>query len=83
MTWQVVWEPAALNAAAGHLKADPASVDTLLRVTDQLAGNERPEGARAWGAGHRRLHHGPWRVLSRVDHDTRVLPIEHVGRTGA
>ncbi|WP_407111800.1 hypothetical protein ACE1N8_19270 [Streptomyces sp. DSM 116494] len=47
MTWQVVWEPAALNAVAGHLKADPASGDTLLRVTDQLAKNERPEGARA------------------------------------
>lgn len=83
MTWQVVWEPAALNAAAGHLKADPASVDTLLRVPDQLAENERPEGARAWGTGHRRLHHGPWRVVYRVDHDTRMLHIEHVGRTGA
>ncbi len=83
MTWQVAWEPAALNAAVGHLKADPYSVDALLRVTDQLAENERPEGARPWGTGHRRLHRGPWRVLCRVDHDTRTLHIEHVGRTGA
>lgn len=83
MTWQVVWEPTALNATAGHLEADPASVDALLRVTDEPAENERPEGSRAWGTGHRRLHRGPWRVPCRVDHDTRMLPIEHVGRTGA
>ncbi|MFD7279675.1 hypothetical protein ACFV80_22180 [Streptomyces sp. NPDC059862] len=42
MTWQVVWEPAALDAAAGHLKDDPLSVDALLQVTDQLAENGRP-----------------------------------------
>ncbi|KUM79551.1 type II toxin-antitoxin system RelE family toxin [Streptomyces curacoi] len=83
MTWQVVWEPAALNAAVGHLKGDPHSVDALLRAADQLAENERPEGSRAWGAEHRRLHHGPWRILYRVDPDTRTVHIEHVGRTGA
>ncbi|MEU6348275.1 type II toxin-antitoxin system RelE/ParE family toxin [Streptomyces sp. NPDC047072] len=81
MTWQVVWEPAALNAAAGHLKDDPHGVDSLLRATDQLAEDERPEGSRAWGTRHRRLHHGPWRILYRVDPDARTLHIEHVGRT--
>ncbi|MFE7842609.1 type II toxin-antitoxin system RelE/ParE family toxin [Streptomyces sp. NPDC057474] len=83
MTWQVQWEPAALNAAAGHLKDDPDSVDALLRATDQLAENERPEGSRAWGAEHRRLYHGPWRILYRLDPEARTLHIEHVGRTGA
>ncbi|MFI9171071.1 type II toxin-antitoxin system RelE/ParE family toxin [Streptomyces lincolnensis] len=82
MIWTVQWEPAALNAAAGHLKDDPQSVDALLRATDQLAENERPEGSRAWGTQHRRLHHGSWRILYRVDPETRTLHIEHVGRTG-
>jgi hypothetical protein len=83
VTWQVQWEPAALNAAAGHLKDDPDSVDALLRATDQLAENERPEGSRAWGAAHRRLHHGPWRILYRLDPEARTPHIEHVGRPGA
>ncbi|MFJ6568646.1 type II toxin-antitoxin system RelE/ParE family toxin [Streptomyces sp. NPDC091292] len=83
MTWQVSWEPAALDAAAGHLKDDPQGVDALLRATDQLAENDRPEGSRAWGTAHRRLRHGPWRILYRVDSDTGTLHIEHIGRSGA
>jgi mRNA-degrading endonuclease RelE of RelBE toxin-antitoxin system len=83
VTWQVQWEPAALNEATGYLKDDPQGVDALLQATDQLAENPRPEGSRAWGTHHRRLHHGPWRILYRFDQDTRTLHIEHVGQTGA
>ncbi|WP_200304491.1 type II toxin-antitoxin system RelE/ParE family toxin [Streptomyces adelaidensis] len=83
MTWQVLWEPAALNSAAGHLKGDPNSVDTLLRAADRLAQDERPEGSHAWGAEHRRSHRAPWRILCRIDPQTRTLHIEHVGRTAA
>ncbi|MDU8995538.1 MULTISPECIES: type II toxin-antitoxin system RelE/ParE family toxin [Streptomyces] len=81
MTWRVLWEPAALNAATGHLKDDPQGVDALLRATDQLTEDERPEGSRAWGVDHRRLHHGPWRILYRIDAEARTLHIEHIGRT--
>ncbi|MFD5650236.1 type II toxin-antitoxin system RelE/ParE family toxin [Streptomyces sp. NPDC127039] len=80
MTWQVIWEPAALDAATGHLKGDPAGVDELLHATDQLAGDPRPEGSRAWGVDHRRLHHGRWRILYRLDAEARTPYIEHVGR---
>ncbi|MEV8594708.1 type II toxin-antitoxin system RelE/ParE family toxin [Streptomyces sp. NPDC052012] len=83
MTWQVVWEPAALDAATGYLKVDPQDVDDLLRATDQLAEEPRPEGSRAWGVDHRRLHHGRWRVLYRLEPETRTLYIEHVGRREA
>jgi mRNA-degrading endonuclease RelE of RelBE toxin-antitoxin system len=82
VSWEVVWEPAALNAATGHLKDDPNGVDSLLRTTDQLAENPRPEQSRPWGTHHRRLRDGPWRVLYRVDPDTRTIYIEHVGHTG-
>ncbi|QKV93558.1 type II toxin-antitoxin system RelE/ParE family toxin [Streptomyces sp. NA02950] len=82
MTWRVTWEPAALNAAAGYLKDDPQGVDALLRATDQLAENHRPEGSHPWGTEHRRLRHGPWRILYRVDPDAHALHIEHVGRAG-
>jgi mRNA interferase RelE/StbE len=81
VTWQVQWEPVALNEAAGYLKDDSQGVDALLQATDQLAEDPRPEGSRAWGVHHRRLHHGPWRILYRVDSDARILHIEHVGRT--
>ncbi|MEV3857035.1 type II toxin-antitoxin system RelE/ParE family toxin [Streptomyces sp. NPDC050095] len=80
MTWRVTWEPVALNAATGYLKEDPAGVDALLQATDQLAGNARPEGSRAWGTEHRRLRSGPWRILYRIDEVAHALHIEHVGR---
>ncbi|HEY7016514.1 MAG TPA: type II toxin-antitoxin system RelE/ParE family toxin [Streptosporangiaceae bacterium] len=83
MTWRVVWEPAALDAAAGHLKNDPRGVDALLRATDQLAENPQPKESCPWGSDHRRLHHGPWRILYRADPDARTLHIEHIGHTGA
>ena len=83
MTWQVVWEPAALNAAAGHLKDDPLGVDALLAATDQLAEHHRPEASRPWGTEHRRLRRGPWRILYRVDPDARTPYIEHIGHAGA
>jgi mRNA-degrading endonuclease RelE of RelBE toxin-antitoxin system len=82
VTWQVLWESSALNAAAGFLKDDPASVDALLMATDQLAEDPRPAGSRAWGVHHRRLHHGPWRILYRVDPDAQSVHVEHIGRTG-
>ena len=80
MTWQVLWEPAALDAATGHLKDDPRGVDDLLSATDRPVEDPRPEGSRAWGVDHRRLHHGSWRVLYRLDAETETLYIEHVGR---
>lgn len=80
MTWQVLWESAALDAATGQLKNDPLGVDDLLSATDRLAEDPRPEGSRAWGVNHRRLHHGSWRVLYRLDPEARTLHIEHVGR---
>lgn len=83
MTWQVLWEPAALDAAAGHLKGGPEGVDTLLQATDRLAEDPRPPESRPWGTDHRRLRHGPWRILYRVDQGARTLHIEHVGHTGA
>jgi mRNA interferase RelE/StbE len=80
LTWSVVWEPTALDAATGHLAKDPASVDALLAATDELTGNPRPGSSRPWGTEYRRLRHGPWRVLYRIDTGTQTVHIEHVGR---
>lgn len=65
----------------GFLKDDPQGVDTLLQATDGLTESPRPEGSRAWGVHHRRLHRGPWRILNRIDEEARTLHIEHIGRT--
>ncbi|MFE7959203.1 type II toxin-antitoxin system RelE/ParE family toxin [Streptomyces sp. NPDC057413] len=81
MTWEGQWEPAALNEATGFLKDDPRGVDTLLQATDGLTENPRPEGSRAWEVYHRRLHRGPWRILHRIDEETRTMHIEHIGRS--
>ncbi|MFF4748939.1 type II toxin-antitoxin system RelE family toxin [Streptomyces sp. NPDC002514] len=77
---EVQWEPVALDEATGFLKDDPHAVDALLKATDQLAENPRPEGSRAWGVDRRRLRHGPWRVVYRMDPEARILHIEHIGR---
>jgi len=68
-----------LNAATGHLKADSHGVEALLHATDQLIENPRPDASRPWGTDHRRLRHGPWRILYRIDPDARVIHIEHIG----
>lgn len=83
MTWAVVWEPTALDAATRHLAHDPASVDALLHATDQLADNPRPAPSRPWGTEYRRLRHGAWRVLYRLDAEEHTVYIEHVGRSRA
>lgn len=82
MTWEVVWEPAALDAATRYLREDPAGLDSLLQATDQLADDPRPASSRPWGTEYRRLRHGPWRILYRLAPDHRTLHIEHVGRSG-
>ncbi|MEU3525979.1 type II toxin-antitoxin system RelE/ParE family toxin [Streptomyces sp. NPDC038707] len=83
MTWEVPWEPAALDGATGFLDDDPEGVDTLLQATGRLTEDPGPGGSRAWGAHRRRLHRGPWRVLYRVDEESRTLHAEHVGRARA
>jgi mRNA-degrading endonuclease RelE of RelBE toxin-antitoxin system len=80
LTWAVVWEPSALDAATGYLAKDPVSVDSLLVATDQLTDNPRPAASRPWGTEYRRLRHGPWRVLYRIDAAEQTVHIEHVGR---
>jgi mRNA interferase RelE/StbE len=80
LTWEVVWEPTALDAATRYLSQDPAGVDSLLHATDQLATDPRPAASRPCGTEYRRLRHGPWRILYRVDTDQQVLYVEHVGQ---
>lgn len=79
MSWEVIWDLAALNEAAGFVKTHNKDVSTLLDARDVLEQTERPEGSRSWGAHHRRLHLGPWRVLYRIDRVAHQIHIEHVG----
>jgi hypothetical protein len=77
-----MWEPTAVNAAARYLAEDPAGVDSLMQATDQLAEDSRPAASRPWGTEYRRLRHGPWRIIYRLDADQQKLYIEHIGRSG-
>lgn len=79
MNWEVQWEPAAINQAAGFLETHPNDLPTLFSACDELADNERPSGSSPWGVDYRRLRRGAWRLLYPVDSQNRTIRIEHVG----
>jgi mRNA-degrading endonuclease RelE of RelBE toxin-antitoxin system len=82
VTWDVLWEPAALDVAVGHLKESPVGVEILLEAARQLADNPRPAESTPWGSDYRRLRQGNWRILYRIDESAHSVHIEHVGRSG-
>jgi mRNA interferase RelE/StbE len=68
MSYQVLWESAFTAQAAKYLQDDPVGLADLIAVTDALADGPSPPGSVAWGETCRRLHHGRYRVLYRLDH---------------
>ncbi|WBB63892.1 type II toxin-antitoxin system RelE/ParE family toxin [Streptomyces sp. WMMC500] len=83
--YAVVWELDATNKVAGYLgdATTPETRRSLAEVyvrVDELAENPCPPDSHSWGPDHRRLHHGMWRILYRVDKAARTIYVEHVGR---
>ena len=69
MTYDVDWEPAAVDLAARYLKDDPGWLRALLAVVDSLETDPRPENAFALGeTGVLRMRVGTYRVVSGVHH---------------
>ncbi|MET9022676.1 type II toxin-antitoxin system RelE/ParE family toxin [Actinopolymorpha sp. NPDC004070] len=79
MTWEVIWEPGALDTAAGHLKDAPEALDALIEAARLLETDSRPPGSLAWGTEHRRYRAGRLRVLYRIDPEKHIIHIEHIG----
>ncbi|MGX1914466.1 type II toxin-antitoxin system RelE family toxin [Streptomyces phaeochromogenes] len=82
MTYEITFEPHALNSAARFLKEDPSGLALLLDTIDKLADDPRPAGSIPYGSPDlRRLHVGDYRVLYIIDDDVIRVLVTHLGRT--
>ncbi|WP_138968074.1 type II toxin-antitoxin system RelE/ParE family toxin [Streptomyces sp. YIM 121038] len=79
MSWHLTIEPAALDEIAGFLKTDPVAVRVLIAAIDALEDGPNVTGSHPWGISYRRLRHGPWRVLYRINDQERTIHVEHIG----
>ncbi|MGW0846447.1 type II toxin-antitoxin system RelE family toxin [Streptomyces sp. NPDC002787] len=82
MTYEITFEPHALNSAARFLEEDPSGLALLLDTIDKLADDPRPAGSIPYGTPDiRRLHVGDYRVLYVIDDDVIRILVTHLGRT--
>ncbi|MFJ4830412.1 type II toxin-antitoxin system RelE/ParE family toxin [Streptomyces sp. NPDC088747] len=81
MTYEIIFEPRALNSAARFLEEDPSGLTLVLDTIDKLARDPRPAGSIPYGSPDlRRLHIGDYRILYVIEeHVIRVL-VTHIGR---
>ncbi|WAU85496.1 type II toxin-antitoxin system RelE/ParE family toxin [Streptomyces sp. Qhu-G9] len=82
MTYEISFDPHALNSAARSLKEDPSGLALLLDTIDKLADDPRPAGSIPYGSPDLgRLHIGDYRGLYVIDNDVIRILITHLGRT--
>ncbi|MFF4491097.1 type II toxin-antitoxin system RelE/ParE family toxin [Streptomyces sp. NPDC001544] len=81
MTYEIIFEPHALDAAARFLKEDPTGLAAVLDAIDELAHDPRPAGSAPYGVDIRRLRVGEYRVLYIIDQETIRILVTLLGRT--
>ncbi|MET7275241.1 type II toxin-antitoxin system RelE/ParE family toxin [Streptomyces flaveolus] len=82
MTYEIIFEPQALDSAARFLKEDPDGLATVLDAIDKLAESPRPAGSIPYGSPDiRRLYVGDYRVLYIIEDDVVRILVTHLGRT--
>ncbi|WP_156724965.1 type II toxin-antitoxin system RelE family toxin [Streptomyces apocyni] len=81
MTYRIIWEPGATNAAVRFLKDDPTGLAAVYEAVDSLAEAPRPAQSTAYGPGARRLRIGNCRVLYLIEDDAIRILVTHLGRT--
>ncbi|GGN62680.1 hypothetical protein GCM10011579_030110 [Streptomyces albiflavescens] len=81
MTYSIIWEPAATNAAVRFLKDDPAGLAAVYEAVDTLAKTPRPTNSTAYGPNIRRLRVDDYRVLYVIDDDVIRILVTHLGLT--
>lgn len=81
MTYRIVWEPNATDAAVRFLKDDPAGLAAVYEAVDALAEAPRPTNSTVYGPDARRLRVGRYRVLYVVDDRVIRILVTHLGRT--
>ncbi|MGW7519398.1 type II toxin-antitoxin system RelE family toxin [Streptomyces sp. NPDC054796] len=80
MTYSIIWEPAATNAAVRFLKDDPKGLAALYEAVDLLAEDPRPANSSPYGSVYRRLRASDYRALYVIDDDVIRILVTHVGR---
>ena len=81
MTYEIDWEPAAVDLASRYLMDDSEGLSVVLAAVDSLAEDPRPGSAFPLGAtGMLRLRAGRYRVVYQIDDATRTVSVMHVGR---
>ncbi|MBW8735972.1 type II toxin-antitoxin system RelE/ParE family toxin [Streptomyces sp. NBC_01538] len=81
MTYSIIWEPLATNAAVRFLKDDPVGLAAVYEAVDALAEAPRPSNSTAYGLDVRRLRIDDYRVLYVIDDKVIHILITHLGRT--
>ncbi|CAM5549330.1 type II toxin-antitoxin system RelE family toxin [Streptomyces fumanus] len=82
MTYRILWEPEATNAAVRFLQSDPSGLAAVYEAVDMLAKDPRPLNSTAYGPDIRRLRVGAYRVLYVIDDGAIRVLVTHLGRTG-
>ncbi|MDI3384735.1 type II toxin-antitoxin system RelE/ParE family toxin [Streptomyces sp. B-S-A8] len=81
MTYQIIWEPGATNAALRFLKEDPAGLAAVYEAVDALAENPKPEASVAYGSVNlRRLYVGDFRLFYAIEEEVIRILVTHLGR---
>ena len=81
MTYRIIWEPKATDAAVRLLRDDPAGLAAVYEAVDTLAKEPRPAHSVAYGPTARRLRVGDSRVLYVIDDEVIHILVTHLGRT--
>ncbi|MFE4592900.1 type II toxin-antitoxin system RelE family toxin [Streptomyces laurentii] len=83
MTYEIVWDEAAIDAAARFLKDDAAGLRQVMDSVDLLADHPRPEGSAEYGSPDlRRMHVGRYRILYEITDATVTIVVILLGRIG-
>ncbi|MFB7378204.1 type II toxin-antitoxin system RelE/ParE family toxin [Kitasatospora purpeofusca] len=83
MSWTIVWDEPAINAAARFLKDDADGLRQVMDAVDMLADSPCPPGSTEYGSADlRRMHVGRYRVMYEITENTVTIVVIHLGRTG-
>ncbi|WP_155054016.1 type II toxin-antitoxin system RelE family toxin [Streptomyces blattellae] len=81
MTYEIIWEPRATNAAVRFLKDDPTGLAAVYEAVDTLATQPRPAHSTPYGSQDvRRLHVGDYRVMYKIDDGVIHILVTSLGR---
>ncbi|MFF0293550.1 type II toxin-antitoxin system RelE/ParE family toxin [Kitasatospora sp. NPDC004615] len=83
MSYAIIWDEPAINAAARFLKDDPDGLRQVMDAVDLLADSPRPSGSAEYGSADlRRMHVGRYRVLYEITESVVTVVVIHLGRIG-